>query len=136
MSQENVETFKRGLEAYNRRDAEAMLADIDPEVEWYPALLVMLGGEATVYRGHEGVRAMLRDVTRPLAEIHVEFSDIRDLGEQIVAIGCIRTRGKASGAATESALEYVADFRDGKVARIRTYLCRLVPFGKPLSCRT
>ena len=68
-----------------------MLEDLDPGVEWYPALLVMLGGEATVYRGHEGVRALLRDVDETLAEIHVEFTEIRDLGERIVAIGRIRT---------------------------------------------
>jgi ketosteroid isomerase-like protein len=122
MTQNNVETFKRGLEAYNRRDAEAMLEDLDPGVEWYPALLVMLGGEATVYRGHEGVRALLRDVDETLAEIHVEFTEIRDLGERIVAIGRIRTRGKTSGAVTESDLGYVADFKNEKVSRIRTYL--------------
>jgi hypothetical protein len=54
MSQENVERFKRGIEAYNRRDVEALLQELDPEVEWYPALEVLLGGEATVYRGHDG----------------------------------------------------------------------------------
>ena len=122
MSAKNVETFKRGLEAYNRRDADAVVEDLDAEVEWHPALLVMLGGEATVYRGHEGVRALLREVDETLADIQVEFSDIRDRGEQVVAIGSIRTRGKKSGATTESALGYVADFRNGKVVRIRTYL--------------
>jgi ketosteroid isomerase-like protein len=122
MSQENVEAFKRGVEAYNRRDAHALVHDLDPTVEWHPALLVMLGGEATVYHGHEGVRELLRDIDDTLAEIHVEFSEIRDPGEQVVAIGRIRTRGKASGALTESPLGYVADFRNGKVIRIRTYL--------------
>ena len=122
MSQENVEAFKRGVEAYNRRDAEALVEGLDPEVEWHPALLVMLGGETTVYRGHEGVRALLRDIDDTLSDIHVEFSDIRDRGDQVVATGRIRTRGKASGAATEAPLGYVADFRDGKVTRIRTFL--------------
>jgi ketosteroid isomerase-like protein len=122
MSQENVEAFKRGVEAYNRRDAEALLENLDPEVEWHPALLVGLGGEATVYRGHEGVRALLRDTDDTLSDIHVEFSEIRDPGDQIVAIGCIRTRGRASGAETEAPVGYVADFRGRKVTRIRTYL--------------
>jgi ketosteroid isomerase-like protein len=122
MSRETVETFKRGVDAYNRRDAEAMIEDLDPEVEWHPALLVMLGGTATVYRGHAGVHALLRDIDDTLSEIHVEFSDIRDHGDQVVATGRIRTRGKASGAGTEAPLGYVADFRDGKVIRIRTYL--------------
>ena len=124
MSQENVETFKRGLEAYNRRDADGLLEILHEEVEWYPALLVKLGGEATVYRGHEGVRAMLLDTDDTLAEIHAEFpdEDIRDLGERRIAIGTIRTRGKSSGAVTESPVGYLAEFKDGKARRIQTFL--------------
>jgi hypothetical protein len=34
MSQENVESFKRGVEAYNRRDAQALIEELDPTVEW------------------------------------------------------------------------------------------------------
>jgi SnoaL-like domain len=102
MSQENVE---RGVEAYNRRNAHALVHDLDPTLEWHPALPVMLGGKATVYHDHEGVRELLRGIDDTLAEIHVEFSEIRDPGEQVVAIGRIRTRGKASGALTESPLD-------------------------------
>ena len=31
MSQENVETTKRFIDAYNRRDVEAMLAEVEPD---------------------------------------------------------------------------------------------------------
>ena len=65
---------------------------------------------------------MLRELDDALAEIHVEFSEIRDAGDQVVAVGRVRTRGKASGAVTESPVGYVADFRNGKATRIRTYL--------------
>ena len=64
MSKENVEAFKRGTEAYNRTDVEALLHDLDPEVEWHSALLIPFGGEATVSRGHDGVREVMRDVLR------------------------------------------------------------------------
>jgi hypothetical protein len=37
---------------------------------------------------------MFRDFYDAFAEIHVEFSEIRDLGDRIVAIGHLRTRGK------------------------------------------
>jgi hypothetical protein len=63
MSQENVEAFKRTIEAANRQDVEALLEEVDPEVEWpHPAFHVALGGEATVYRGHEGVRKVFQDL--------------------------------------------------------------------------
>ena len=36
MSEENVESFKRGTEAYNRRDLDELLKTLDPEVESAP----------------------------------------------------------------------------------------------------
>jgi hypothetical protein len=32
MSQENVENFKRGLGAYNRRDLDALMQELDADV--------------------------------------------------------------------------------------------------------
>jgi ketosteroid isomerase-like protein len=122
MSHENVEQTYRGLDAYNRRDVEALLATVDPEVEWSTAFPVLLGGDATVYRGHDGIREMFRDFDDVLDEIHVEYSEVRDLGDRVVAIGRIRTRGKGSGAVTESPFAAVTDVKNGKGVRVRTYL--------------
>ena len=122
MSQENVEMTKRALEAYNRRDVEALLEDLDPGVEWHPALPKLLGGDATVYRGHEGVREFFRDTDDVLDEIHVEYSEIRNLGDRVLVIGRFRARGKASGAETESPIATVSDIRNGKMIRIQTYV--------------
>jgi ketosteroid isomerase-like protein len=122
MSQEADEQAHRAADAYNRRDVDALVEELDPEIEWYPALPVLLGGEATVYRGHDGVRELFRELDSVFDEIHVEYSEIRDLGDQIVAIGQIRTRGKSSGAETESPIATVTDLRNGKAFRIRTYL--------------
>ncbi len=122
MSQENVEAFKRTVEAGNRRDIDAVVEELDPEVEWHPALLASLEGGATVYRGREGVREWFRDVYEDLGEIHQEYEEIRDLGGRVIAIGHIRTRGKASGAETESPIAYVVEYKNGKATRIQSYL--------------
>ena len=122
MSQENVEAFKRGAEASNRRGIEALVAELDPEVEWHSALLMSLQGEAAVYRGHEGMREFFRDLDAVLDEIHAEYSEVRDLGDRVVAIGRIRQRGKGSGAETESPIGSVIDFKKGKAIRVWTYL--------------
>jgi hypothetical protein len=45
-----VETALAAMEAWTRRDVEALLAFLDPEIEWHPALQTLLGGEAAVYR--------------------------------------------------------------------------------------
>jgi ketosteroid isomerase-like protein len=122
MSQENVEAFKRGTEAANRRDIDALLEELDPEVEWHPAILTGLVGEAAVYRGHEGVRKGIRDVYETLGETHIEYPEIRDLGDRIVGIGRIRARGSESGADTGSPYVSVVDFKNGKATLTRAYL--------------
>ncbi len=103
MSQENVEVFKRAFDAINRRDAEALLAELDPEVEWHGAILMAMGGKQTVYRGHEGVREWLRDLYETLSEFQADYPGIRDLGDRTVAIGRVRARGAASEAEIEIA---------------------------------
>jgi ketosteroid isomerase-like protein len=94
MSQENVDAFKRGLDAYNRRDIDALLEELDSEVEWHPALAVLLGGEQTVFRGHRELRESIQEEYEALAVYQFDVSEIRDLGNMVLAIGRIRARGR------------------------------------------
>ena len=84
---------------------------------------VLLGGEATVYRGHEGYREFVRDpYDSVFIELHVEYSEVRHLGDRVLAIGHLRARGKESGAETESPIGYVVEFKNGKAVWVREYL--------------
>jgi ketosteroid isomerase-like protein len=121
MSEENVEATRRFIDAYNRRDFEAMMADLDPEVEWRSGILIGMAGEAAVFHGFEGIREALRDVYGALGETHIECSEIRDLGDRVVMLGRFQFRGSESGAQSESPWGAVADFEDGKAIRIRGY---------------
>jgi ketosteroid isomerase-like protein len=122
MSQENVETLKRGFDAVSRLDGEVLLEFMDPEVEFRPRFQVMLGGEATVYWGHEGVREAFRDLYGALDWIRPEISEVRDLGDRIVALGRLSVRGKESGAEAESPAGWVVDINNGKAVRVSEYL--------------
>ena len=122
MSQGMVEAFKRGLEAGNRGDVDALLEELDPEVEWHSALHALMGGEQTVFRGHDGVREMLRDLNEAFGEIHIEISDVRDLGDGFLAIGRNRARGKEIGAETVTPFAFVTEVKNGKTISIRGYL--------------
>ena len=124
MSQENVEAFKRGLEAGNRGDVDGLLDELHPEIEWHSALHALMGGEQTVFRGHAGVRKMIGDLYETFDEVQIEMSEFRDLGDGLVAIGTTRTRGKASGVETETPLAFVTEIRNGKTISIRAYLDR------------
>jgi ketosteroid isomerase-like protein len=80
-----------------------------------------VGGEAAVYRGHEGIRQGLRDLFEVLRETHLEYPEIRDLGDRVIGIGHMRTRARESGAETEAPHATVVDVKDGKAIRIRAY---------------
>ena len=76
------------------------------------ALESLPGGEAVVHRGREGVREAFQAYSDTMASFRYEFSEFRDLGDRVVAIGRFRTRWRKSG----------VDFKDGKVIRSLSYL--------------
>ena len=122
MSEENVEAFKRAIDAINREDIDKLLEELDPEVEWQDVFSVMFGGEASVYRGHEGVRELFRDLFDAFAETHSTYSEIRDLGDRTFAIGSLRTRGNESRAETEALIGTITDYKNAKAIRVQTFL--------------
>ena len=122
MSQENVDAFKHGVEAFDNGDVDGLLAVADPSVEFYDVFGRMLGGEERMYRGHEGIRDLIHDLLGAFDSTHSEYSEIRDLGDRTLAIGTLQAVGKGSGAVVEAPIWTIAEWKDGKVTRVRTYL--------------
>ncbi len=114
-----MEAYKRAVDASNRRDLDALLKEFDPEVEWYPQV-VGLGSD--VYRGAEGIRELFADLEETIPDVFFEVSEIRDLGDRLLAIGRIRAHGSESGAPTEVPYSQLVHFKDGKVTVLRTFL--------------
>jgi ketosteroid isomerase-like protein len=111
MSQENVELFRRALEAFNRRDLDTLLEQLDPEAEWHPGVAASLGGEATTFRGHEEVRQGLQDLVDAFEDLQLEVSEMRDLGDRVLAMGRLRAHGTESGVEIESPWAYLVEYR-------------------------
>ena len=122
MSQENIEAFKRSFEAGNRRDFDAMLQELDPAVEWHPAVGVGLAGEATVLRGREEVRQWFQDLFEAFGDLRFEASEYRDLGDEFLAFGRVHAHGTASGVEIDSPLAWLVRSTDGKAIWVRSYL--------------
>jgi ketosteroid isomerase-like protein len=122
MSQENVDAVRRALDGWNRGDVVAWLEPCHPEVEWFSAIQGRVEGE-TVYRGSAELRRFW-DEWHSVWDLTIEVSEIRDLGDTVLALGRIRTRGKTSGIEVESPVGYVFEFDAGLVRKIRAYLDR------------
>ena len=121
MSQESVDVLKAGMECFERRDVDGAIELLDPEVKWHPAFTALLGGETTVFRGHDGAREAMRQFWEVFSETHFEVSEIRDLGDQALAIGTMRARGAESGAEIASPWAWLVRSKNGKATSIRAF---------------
>jgi ketosteroid isomerase-like protein len=110
MSQENVESLKRAIEAYNRRDIEPLLETSDPEIEWYPFTAQVEGDEA--YHGHEGLRQWWANIDAAFEEFEASVDEVRDLDDTVLALGHLRARFR-SGVALDTEIGWVVRFREG-----------------------
>jgi hypothetical protein len=63
------------------------MEELDPDVDWHPALAVLLGGEQTVFRGHQGVRESIQEEDEALAMYQVRLRTYLDLDEALEAAG-------------------------------------------------
>jgi ketosteroid isomerase-like protein len=120
MSQQKVELVKVLMAAVDRRDIEAFAAVASSDFEWFPVFAARVGGD--VYRGREGIEAFLGEVDETWEEFRPVPEEYRDLGDCVLALGRLRTRGRASGAPSDAPWGGVYDFREGKVSRVRTFL--------------
>jgi ketosteroid isomerase-like protein len=122
MAAETAALARLVLDAYNRWAVEPVLAELDPEIEWRPIIPMLVGGEATVYRGHDGVRRMFGEIRDSFGEIRIELDETLEIGDRVVGIGHMHARGSTSGVVTDTAWAFVAELRDGKALRIQTYM--------------
>ena len=129
MSEENVERFTQAAQAFNRiaeaaevaevsvADLQVLLETMDPEIRFEPQQAALEGG----YAGHEGVIQWLADIAEHYAGGQMELSDIRDLEDQVLALGTLRVTGRGSGIETEVPMSVVARFEGGLMTHFKDY---------------
>ena len=116
MSQENVEIIRRGHEAFNRGDLDAVVADLAPEFEYVTSGVITDAGRG--YRGAEEYRQLLEGLFfAEFSEVRVEGNEFIDVGDQVLVAVTMHGRGKRSGAETSWSFFQVSTLREGMVTR-------------------
>lgn len=118
MSQEDVETIRKGLEAYNRRDIDAIMEICDPDVEFVPLRAVL---EGVSYRGEEGLHRFFADLAEDWSALRIDAQEFRDVGSCVVVLGRFKARGRASGVEVDSPTAWVCRMRAGKLLHVQAY---------------
>jgi ketosteroid isomerase-like protein len=114
MSQENVEIVATVYESWMRGDYAAVFGLFDPEVQWVPPPDVSSSGQR---RGHEGVRRSMAGWMSYWDDYHFELRHLVDCGDDVLAEGWQRARGRTSGVEVSEEIFSVWTVRAGLVVR-------------------
>src|SRR5437868_2296069 len=100
MSQENVEAVRALIAHWNAgdRDLERLSEYLDPAIELESPFSSVVGEP---YRGYAGIEQWMQDVDDQFAEWVIGVDDTRQIGDTVIAIATVNTRGRASGAPFE-----------------------------------
>jgi ketosteroid isomerase-like protein len=112
MSQENVASFKRSVDASNRNDFDTRIDQFDPDLEWFALM--------EVFHGLDGARQAWESFKSD-AQLTIRFDDVRDLGESVLALGEMEMRGKTTYLNFVGELAQWGTYRGGKVVRYRDF---------------
>ena len=126
MPQENTELLRQWFEATARRDLATLREIASPDLEYVP---IMAAFEGRVYRGHEGVEQWLEELYEYWETFEPVGEEFHERGDTVIALGCWRARGRASGAQLDNEpATWVVEFQDGKMTRLQTYTSRTEAF--------
>ena len=120
MRQQNVQTIQTLVDLWNAGERNLSEMYFDPAIELESPFSSVVG---VPYRGHAGIEQWTRDVDEQFSEWRLRLDDVRDLADEVIAIGGVQGRGRASGVVFAFPAAVVASFASGGViTRIRIYL--------------
>jgi ketosteroid isomerase-like protein len=118
VSQENVDKARDFIDAYNRRDFVAAVADFDPEVDW----VLPARQSSDSCRGPDEVIRFWEGIDETMDELWLEPQEFIDAGDRVATRLRHHGRGKESGAEIDAELYHqVATFREGRMVRIEYF---------------
>jgi ketosteroid isomerase-like protein len=117
VSEENVELLRKAYDAMNRRDLDAFLALMDPDVQAIPRVVALEGA----YSGHDGIRTWWKHLVRFLPNVVVKVVAVRDLGATTVVTVHVEGRGAVSEMPLDETLWTAVAWREGRCVWWRNF---------------
>ena len=121
---ELADRLRAAYDGFGRRDIGAVLAVMDPEIEWDATDALAHTGR---YHGHEGVTEYIQSLSSVWEEFELnaeQFSESGD-GARVMVLGSVKGRLAANGEDVEARFAHVLQLDDaGKVTCLKVCLDR------------
>ncbi|QKW22422.1 nuclear transport factor 2 family protein [Kitasatospora sp. NA04385] len=117
VAHDNLAAVRAAYRAFHDRDVAALLATMDPEIEWvHPEGLAGYGLGGTKH-GHRGVREFLGRVPSVLGGMRLEPREFLHSGDRVVVFG-VRDVTSLGGRTENLSFVHSWTFRDGLAVRM------------------
>jgi len=119
---ELTDRLRTAYEGFERRDMEAVLAVMDPEIEWDATDALAHTG---MYHGHEGVTDYITSLSAAWDEYQLipeEFTESGD-GAHVMVLGTVKGT-LTDGQDIDARFAHVLQLEDGRVTRLKVCLDR------------
>ena len=118
MSQENVETVRRHIEAWNRRDLTTWLDTFrsDAEIDWSRARALIKG----VYRGYGEHVAFWGEFWSTFEDVQLETHGLTEAGSEVLFSNTAHMRGR-EGIEVSARSTQVFTVENGQITRLRLF---------------
>ncbi len=118
MTRDNAEIVRRGFEAWDAGDDDALPTYFSPDVEIDASDRIL---NPAVYRGLDGARRFRSEISETWGGFSVEIEELLVSGDRVVAFVRVSGQGRASGAAVDTRSAWLVRVAEGKVTRLRLY---------------
>jgi ketosteroid isomerase-like protein/rhodanese-related sulfurtransferase len=119
MSEQNVQRTRTAYEALDRRDLDAFLEMIDPDVEFTSRALPSESDPN--YRGHDGIRRWWRHLLAVFPDFSIEILEVRDLGERTIFRAEVRARDAGTDPPLGQEIWQANEWRNGQLVWWHTF---------------
>ena len=121
MSQENVALLRAWIDAFNRRDFDAIARLNDPSIEWQTSAE---DPDATTHIGHEAVQRYLDGYIESFPNLQIEVIECFEVGDdRVVAVNHFVGQS-ATGVPMDWLLTTVSTVEQGRFTRVEEYFDR------------
>jgi uncharacterized protein len=120
---ELTDRLRVAYEGFGRRDMEAILSVMDPDIEWDATDALAHTG---LYHGHQGVTEYIESLAGVWEEFHLypeQFTESAD-GAHVMVLGSVQGRLAATGQEVDARFAHVLQLEAGAVTRLKVCLDR------------